>query len=100
MTFKHDMNLEGVYVVLRPDVVKEGYRSPEWLVVKVIGGFGARPGALGRTVYFRFHDGDVLAGGIGWIDRYGNAREIHRFAHLADDTTCVMGDECPSLEPE
>lgn len=100
MSFKHEFDLTGVYVVLHDFALSEKYRSPEWRVVKVSGGFGANPRAMGRTIFFDFHDGDSMAGGVGWIDRYATHREIHAFAHRANDTTCVMGTQCPSLEEE
>ena len=95
---KHDINLTGLYVVLTDEALKPQYRSPEWKVVRVTGGFGAMPNAIGRAIYVVFHDGDEMVTGMPYIDRYATHAEIHRFAHLSGAATCLLGDDCPSLE--
>ena len=95
---KHDRDLTGLYVVLHDEALAAQFRTPEFRVVQVTGGFGAMPNAIGRALYVRFHDNDEMVTGIQFVDRYATHAEIHRFAHLAGSATCLLGDDCPSLE--
>lgn len=41
-------------VVLRPEILKDEYKTPDYQLFYVTGGFGARPHSRGRKVYGRF----------------------------------------------
>lgn len=50
----HEQDYTGKVVALRPDVLKDEFKTPEEQLFLVDGGNGARPHAIGRKVYGKF----------------------------------------------
>lgn len=50
----HVQDYTGKVVVIRPDVLKDKFKTPEDQLFLVSGGNGARPHAIGRKVYGKF----------------------------------------------
>lgn len=87
------------YVVLVEDLMTPEYRTPEWRVVRVCGGFGAKPGLIGRAIIVQHHDGDDYMVTMNDIERLATATEIHTWSHRWDEAhdiahRCVFGREC------
>lgn len=49
-----EQNYTGKVVVIRPEILKDEYKTPEDQLFLVSGGNGARPNAIGRKVYGEF----------------------------------------------
>jgi hypothetical protein len=47
----HEVDLNGKYVVIEKEYMKEGYTALEHRIGKAVGGFGCSPNAMGRAVF-------------------------------------------------
>ena len=46
----HSVNLEGRYIILKPEYFKEEFRDEKYQLVKAIGGFGCDPKKMGNAI--------------------------------------------------